>query len=220
MSAAIASRRRPSRMASAIKGSSSTTNTRTRPILLSKCISVAYWKSDTRRQQARQLTGGMRLVLRLVAFSLIAVAVIGAGTFAYQSATAAAPSFSEVLHGSGSALSQADGLLPDDATVFDDQYAGVASLDSDLLAALRAAANVAAKDGVQLYVNSGWRSRNYQTELLSEAVTEYGSMKEAAKWVATADTSPHVAGEAVDIGPPQAASWLSDHGEAFGLCQI
>jgi len=162
----------------------------------------------------------MRLALRLVALSVIAVVVTGAGTFVYQSATAAAPSFSEVLRESGSALSQADGLLPDDATVFDDKYAGVAKLDPDLLAALRTAAGVAAKDGVQLYVNSGWRSRIYQNELLSEAVAEFGSMKEATRWVATADTSPHVAGEAVDIGPPQAATWLSEQGAAYGICQI
>ena len=47
----------------------------------------------------------------------------------------------------------------------------------------------------------------------------YGSKKEAARWVATADTSAHVSGDAVDIGPSDAAAWLSDHGARYGLCQ-
>jgi hypothetical protein len=29
-----------------------------------------------------------------------------------------------------------------------------------------------------------------------------------------------VAGDAVDIGPIDAAAWLSEHGAAFGLCRI
>jgi hypothetical protein len=38
--------------------------------------------------------------------------------------------------------------------------------------------------------------------------------------VATPATSPHVSGDAVDIGPTSAAAWLSKHGAEFGLCQI
>ncbi len=38
--------------------------------------------------------------------------------------------------------------------------------------------------------------------------------------MATADTSPHVSGDAVDIGPSTAAAWLSEHGATYGLCQI
>jgi LAS superfamily LD-carboxypeptidase LdcB len=38
--------------------------------------------------------------------------------------------------------------------------------------------------------------------------------------VATPDTSAHVSGDAVDIGPNRAAAWLSEHGAAYGLCQI
>jgi hypothetical protein len=29
-----------------------------------------------------------------------------------------------------------------------------------------------------------------------------------------------VSGDAVDIGPSDAATWLSEHGAAYGLCQI
>jgi LAS superfamily LD-carboxypeptidase LdcB len=69
-------------------------------------------------------------------------------------------------------------------------------------------------------VNSGWRSRGYQKQLLHAAVSRYGSAKAAARWVATAETSSHVSGKAVDIGPSNAMSWLSKHGAAYGLCRI
>jgi zinc D-Ala-D-Ala carboxypeptidase len=42
----------------------------------------------------------------------------------------------------------------------------------------------------------------------------------AAQWVAPPGTSAHESGNAVDIGPPGAAAWLSRHGAAYGLCQI
>ena len=70
------------------------------------------------------------------------------------------------------------------------------------------------------FVNSGWRSRAYQNLLLREAVSTYGSRATAARWVATADTSPHVSGHAIDIGHADAATWLSEHGAAYGLCRI
>ena len=82
------------------------------------------------------------------------------------------------------------------------------------------AATDAADDGVEFVVNSGWRSPAYQEQLLREAVSKYGSEAEAARWVATPNTSAHVSGDAVDIGPSDAAAWLSEHGAAYGLCQI
>jgi D-alanyl-D-alanine carboxypeptidase len=118
------------------------------------------------------------------------------------------------------ALGEADGAVPDGTTVFDDEIPGVANLDRDLLSAVRQAATDAAGDGVEFLVDSGWRSPAYQEELLREAVSKYGSEQEAAPWVATPDTSPHVSGDAVDIGPSDAAAWLSEHGAEYGLCQI
>ena len=114
----------------------------------------------------------------------------------------------------------ADSAVPDGTTVFDDEIPGVANLDSDLLAALRQAAADAADDGVDFFVDSGWRSPEYQERLLDEAVSKYGSAEEAARWVATPDTSAHVSGDAVDIGLSDAAAWLSEHGAEYGLCQI
>lgn len=118
------------------------------------------------------------------------------------------------------ALTEADGAVPDGVTVFDDETPAVANLDPDLLGALRQAATDAAKDGVEILVNSGWRSPEYQKQLLHEAVSKYGSEKEAARWVATADTSAHVSGDAVDIGQFGATAWLSKHGAEYGLCRI
>src|SRR5438552_3613919 len=59
MSAAIASRRRPSRIASAIRGSSSTINTRTPSDADRPDISSAYRKTHTLRQHAAAFTEGV-----------------------------------------------------------------------------------------------------------------------------------------------------------------
>ncbi|MEU8891569.1 M15 family metallopeptidase [Streptomyces sp. NPDC048442] len=112
------------------------------------------------------------------------------------------------------------GAVPHHVTVFDDAIPAVANLDPDLLRALRRAATAAADDGVELYVNSGWRSPQHQRRLLHEAVSQYGSEDEAARWVAPPATSPHVSGDAADIGPAAATTWLSTHGAGYGLCQI
>jgi zinc D-Ala-D-Ala carboxypeptidase len=122
--------------------------------------------------------------------------------------------------GERGALGEADGAVPDGTTVFDDEIPGVANLDSDLLGAVRQAATAAAGDGVEFYVDSGWRSAEYQEQLLREAVSEYGSEAEAARWVATPNKSAHVSGDAIDIGRSDAATWLSEHGAEYGLCQI
>lgn len=118
------------------------------------------------------------------------------------------------------ALGEADGIVPNGVTVFDDTIPAVAKLNPDLLKALRRAASAAEHDGVTFYVNSGWRSKAYQDQLLRQAVAKYGSANEAARWVATAATSPHVTGDAVDLGRSDATAWLSRHGADYGLCQI
>jgi hypothetical protein len=118
------------------------------------------------------------------------------------------------------ALGEADGVVPDGVTVLDDEYPAVAKLDPAILGPLRRAATDAARDGVTFYVDSGWRSPKYQEELLRAAISRYGSQEEAARWVAKPDTSAHVSGDAVDIGPSEATTWLSKHGATYGLCPI
>ncbi|MFE6779641.1 D-alanyl-D-alanine carboxypeptidase family protein [Streptomyces sp. NPDC057702] len=118
------------------------------------------------------------------------------------------------------ALDEADGVVPDGVTVFDDTVAAVANLNPRLLDAVRRAARDAAAEGVTFYVNSGWRSPRYQDELLRQAVATHGTEEEAARWVATATTSPHVLGDAVDLGDSAATAWLTRSGARYGLCQI
>ncbi|UOR00623.1 M15 family metallopeptidase [Leucobacter allii] len=113
----------------------------------------------------------------------------------------------------------ADGVLPEGAGVWDTELPGVSGLDPALLAALQTAAGDAAGDGVEFTVNSGWRSAAYQDRMLREAVSEYGSAEEAARWVASAETSEHVAGRAVDLGGVDATLWLEQYGAAYGLCR-
>ena len=117
----------------------------------------------------------------------------------------------------------ASGGIPDDgggSDPFDINRSAVGNLDPDLLDALQAAARDAQDDGVRMVVNSGWRSRAHQERLFTEAVSKYGSEDEARRWVSTPDTSAHVTGDAVDIGPTDAADWLSQHGSDYGLCQV
>ena len=151
-----------------------------------------------------------------------------AAALAYQSpttssssspSTAAAPSGVPRSEHRG-ALGETDGSVPDGTTVFDNDVPGVANRDAALLAALRRAATDAAAGGVEFVVDSGWRSPAYQAQLFREAVSKYGSEQEAARWVATPDTSAHVSGDAVDIGPAAAAAWLSAHDATYGLCRI
>ena len=152
-------------------------------------------------------------------------AALGYRSLASSSATASSPAaaaepIGALLSAHRTMPGERDGVVPSGTTVFDDAVPGVANLDSDLLGALRQAATDARADGVEFVVDSGWRSPEYQERLLREAVSKYGSPEEAARWVATPKTSAHVSGDAVDIGPVDAAAWLSQHGAAYGLCQI
>jgi zinc D-Ala-D-Ala carboxypeptidase len=174
----------------------------------------------TQRQPARRTT-------RIRVAGLLAVFAGLAAAFGAHSPVSSLPAGSrgaphiERRRGERSGpLGEAGGAVPDGTTVFDDGVPGVANLDPALLAALRRAATDAAADGVGFVVNSGWRSPAYEDRLRREAVARYGSEAEAARWVATGTTSPHVTGDAVDIGPSTAAAWLSAHGAEYGLCRI
>ena len=191
----------------------------------------------THTEPARPTIGRIRIRRIRVAGLLVVIAAIAAAlgyqSLASSSSTAASPTEVPRSEHRGlrsehrghrselrGALGEADGAVPDGVTVFDDEIPGVANLDSNLLGALRQAATDAAYDGVGFLVDSGWRSPAYQEQLLREAVSKYGSEEEAARWVATPDASAHVSGDAVDIGPSDAAAWLSEHGAKYGLCQI
>lgn len=111
------------------------------------------------------------------------------------------------------------GHLTGPASPFDLDLPAIANLDADLLRAVQEAARDAAAQGVPFFVTSGWRTPAYQQQLLDEAIMRYASEDEARRWVATPQTSAHVTGDAVDIGPTDANSWLSQRGADYGLCQ-
>jgi zinc D-Ala-D-Ala carboxypeptidase len=211
-------------------------------MLASRRISQAYRIPHTCWQRPPALNAGMsygaparttpRSSWILVAGLLVVIAAVAAGlgdqSLASSSSTAApnlpsSAAASPIGVGRSehrAALGEAAGAVPVGTTVFDDEIPGVANVDPALLGALRRAATVAADDGVEFLVNSGWRSPEYQERLLREAVTKYGSEKKAARWVGTPNTSAHVSGDAVDLGPSAATTWLSEHGARYGLCQI
>ena len=177
----------------------------------------------TYSKRARTTTRRIRIRRIRVAGLLVAIAAIAAALGSQlpaSSSSTAAPPIGVVRSEHRAALGEAGGAVRDGVTVFDDDVPAVANLGPDLLGALRQAATDAADDGVEIYVTSGWRAPEYQDQLLREAISEYGSEAEAARWVATADTSPHVSGDAIDIGHSDATAWLSEHGAAYGLCRI
>jgi zinc D-Ala-D-Ala carboxypeptidase len=147
-----------------------------------------------------------------------AVLLAAAGCTSGQAATF---SLSQVGSGTGSAGGGEDGAIDDAAgiSVFDNDHPAIRNLDPQLRKAVQQAAQDA-RQRVEFKVTSGWRSKEYQQRLLDEAVDKYGSLAEARKFVSTPETSNHVTGKAVDIGPTNAADWLIQRGDNYGLCQV
>ncbi len=211
-------------------------------------ISGAYEESHTASQPPAEFAGGMRtthvivppsgpsprvrrqqrravaaLIVALIALVVALVLVVANGSRSI--AEIAAGAGQSVAFGTpaqtGSVLTTEHGYIAtgEALSVFDEQKPAITRLNPALLDALRRAATDAAQGGVEFDVNSGWRSAEYQSSLLKAAVDDYGSEEEAARWVATAHTSAHVSGDAVDIGPLTATDWLAQHGAEYGLCQ-
>ncbi|EAP99051.1 hypothetical protein JNB_02745 [Janibacter sp. HTCC2649] len=180
------------------------------------------------RRRTEWIQGGA-----LLAVLTVMVAVVGHEWLTNSSSTSAPPLTVSISGTSVSAPSPlasqrvqqpaglgATGEVPEGVTVFTDGVPAVTNLDPELLAALRRAATAGKAHGHEFVVNSGWRSPDHQAQLLREAISKYGSEREAARWVATPETSAHVAGEAVDLGPAASAGWLARNGARHGLCQI
>lgn len=157
-------------------------------------------------------TRRLRAVLVVLVLAAVAVA-LGARLPATPTATstASAPAPAPV----------AEPLAVDEApVVVAPPVRGSDGLDAELAAAYERAAAAASAAGVDLRINSGRRTPEHQEELFRDAVARYGSEAAAARWVARADTSVHVSGDAIDVGPPAGATWLGAHGAAYGLCRI
>lgn len=87
----------------------------------------------------------------------------------------------------------------------------------------KAAQLSAAREGVNLFLTSGFRSEERQATLFADAVKKYGSETEAAKWVLPPKNSHHPDGLAIDVNYPgdrAGAKWLEVNGDRFGLCRV
>ena len=96
-------------------------------------------------------------------------------------------------------------------------------VDKQVMYRFKAAKAAAKKDGVTIYVVSGFRSLSRQQTLFNQAVRKYGSISEASKWVAPPLVSHHPWGIAIDVNYPDepvGAGWLEIHGSKFGLCRV
>ena len=138
--------------------------------------------------------------MKIIGLAVIGVAVVGvtAGGIA-----------------AGAAQADTQALSP-----FDVANPAIGNLEPRLLAAVQQAATAAAADGVTMTITSGWRSPEFQQQLLDAAVVTYGSLPAARQYVQTPQLSRHVTGEAVDIGGFAADDWLIANGARFGLCRI
>lgn len=173
------------------------------------------------------------LLALLVASALVAV-LVGTGLLsalrwlADTDAAAAGASTSTIQDGGPSLipeptsgpLGEGDGMIPAGTDIVGAaDLPGVARLDPALRAAVEEATADAALDGQELFVTTGWRSTRFQEQLYAEGLARYGSDEEARQYVATPETSTHVTGDAVDVGPLDAMYWLLEHGATYGLCQ-
>ncbi|WP_426594021.1 M15 family metallopeptidase [Cellulomonas sp. McL0617] len=147
----------------------------------------------------RRLRRPRRYLLAVVVVALAATAAVVASTLSRPSDAAARP-----LAGARAAVLPATGLE---------------GVDQDLADRFAAARAAAAADGITLRVTSGKRSVAEQQKLVDDAVTKYGSTAEAHRWVLPPESSAHVQGLALDVGPTAGALWLGKHGVDFGLCR-
>ncbi|KUI04352.1 M15 family metallopeptidase [Mycobacterium sp. IS-3022] len=159
-------------------------------------------------------------VLRTLALAS-ACAIVACGTS--EPAPAPRPAVGqEALSIGPAAQDTVGGWLPEDTTLspFDTDDPIVGWLDPELLEAVQEAARRARAEGIDIRVNSGWRSKGFQERLFADGVERYGSINAAREFVASPEKSKHVTGEAVDIAPVEADKWLIANGREFGLCQI
>ena len=85
-------------------------------------------------------------------------------------------------------------------------------------------AQAAAKElGIELSIDSGYRSPEKQNYLYQRAIKTYKSADEAIKWVLPENLSRHPWGLALDVNlnhDKSGATWLEANGATFGLCRV
>ncbi|GAA1607148.1 hypothetical protein GCM10009789_71840 [Kribbella sancticallisti] len=170
------------------------------------------------RKQERRLTAliALAIVAAVTSFAFAAFTSVDAGRSAGDSSPSAIDQPTGKKRGAPGAE---DGVLPDNASPFDTSLPGVAKLNPKLLKAIQQAATAMEADGITMHLTTGWRSKEYQEELLQKAIRKYGSEEKAREFVSSPEDSHHVTGNAVDVGPTDADDWINRKGARFGLCQ-
>jgi hypothetical protein len=96
-------------------------------------------------------------------------------------------------------------------------------LHPQLLARFNSAQAAAKELGIDLSIDSGYRSLEKQNYLYQRAIKTYKSADEAIKWVLPENLSRHPWGLALDVNlnhDKSGASWLEANGATFGLCRV
>jgi LAS superfamily LD-carboxypeptidase LdcB len=96
---------------------------------------------------------------------------------------------------------------------------GTEGLQPALAQAFTRARVAALAAGLDLRINSGFRTVAAQQRLYDDAVAKYGSPTKARPWVLPPAESDHVKGLAIDVAPASGAVWLEKHGVSYGLCR-
>ena len=96
---------------------------------------------------------------------------------------------------------------------------GTVGLEPALAQAFNRARTAALAAGLDLRVNSGFRTAAAQQRLYDAAIAQYGSAAKARRWVLPPAESDHVKGLAIDVAPAAGAAWLEKHGVSYGLCR-
>lgn len=181
----------------------------------------AIHPSSVRARPARARSVARRPAVVVLAVAVVLLAVLGASPLIERAAgpvlLAAGDLFDADPEPDGP-TGVAGGEIPDGAAGPGADLPAVTGLDPELHAAVRRASADATADGVDFWITSGWRSPAFQQSLFDEAVRTDG-LAEARRSVATPETSRHIGGNAVDIGPTEGAYWLIEHGADYGLCQ-
>lgn len=100
---------------------------------------------------------------------------------------------------------------------------GATSLNPEVQKRFDEAKAAAKLEGVNLYIQSGYRSLELQSKLFNDAIKKYGSTDEASRWVSPPSVSRHPQGIAIDVNypaDPAGAKWLEINGYKFGLCRV
>lgn len=149
----------------------------------------------------------MRRIQTIALTTAAAIAATGAAAWALHDRPAA------LTDATGKSCGQVDHGTDADAA------RAVTGLTSGTRSALDAARQGATHAGLTLTVNSGYRSAAYQQRVYDCWVEQTGSAQAARQHALPPNESAHVAGIAIDVAPPAAATWLEHTKGGYGLCR-